>query len=265
LGNADRRDVLGRGRRAATKTTGENLRCLTAHCWQKNGLTGYVVLENTGGPAMKTLTKIICATLLSLPAPAAAQAFYFSLGGTITSSQINDSGAPSSYNFDGIPMVSDIVMYGGGGYVFGSYGAGVVGPNFVFNGSGASDDSNPFDFATFTHIGNVETLSIIPDLTSTGSWAIFSLILNIPPINNPHGLVTGTGSYHFFYNGGGTAGGDLDGYLNFTVAGSMSGDVPEPQIWVTLIGGMFAAGGAVRRRQSPAIKSIANASLTVPA
>ncbi len=162
-------------------------------------------------------------------------------------------------------MVSDIVMYGGGGYVFGSYGAGIVGPNFVFTGSGANDDSNPFDFATFTHIGNVETLTINPDLTSTGSWAIFSLALNIPPIDNPHGLVTGTGSYHFFYNGGGTAGGDLGGYLNFTVAGSMSGDVPEPQIWVTLIGGMFAAGGAVRRKRRTAVKPIANPSLTVPA
>ncbi|MET0307644.1 MAG: PEP-CTERM sorting domain-containing protein [Sphingomonas sp.] len=201
---------------------------------------------------MHRLLKLASALLMAfyLSSTAQAQTYSGTFTGIVTTSQLNDmnfGGDPFSYDFNGKTITGTFQINIAGGVTDASY-AGVL-PAYSFSGHGDdADDDFGFDWASFSSNGVTGTLAISPDLIGIDSWANFSIAFNMAALNNPLIPLTGTGNFNFYSNQGGTGGGDLDGYINFTVtSGTLAGVVPEPETWALMIGGMFLMGAGLRR------------------
>lgn len=182
-------------------------------------------------------------------ATAQAQTYSGTFTGVVTTSQIVDHPFVSPdivYDFNGQVITGTFYVDLSDGFTNGSYTGSL--PSFGFGGSGSDSDDDGFDWASFSALGGTGSLRVDPDLIGIDSAASFTIDFNLAALNNPLIPLIGSGTYNFYYNQGGSTGGDLDGFINFAVTGgTLVGLVPEPEAWTLLIGGMFLAGGGMRR------------------
>ncbi|MBC9034827.1 PEP-CTERM sorting domain-containing protein [Sphingomonas sp. JC676] len=184
-----------------------------------------------------------------------AQTYSGTFTGVVTTSQIVDHPFVTPdivYDFNGQTITGTFYVDFTGGFTNGNYSGSL--PTFGFGGSGSDSDDDSFDWASFSALGGIGSLRVDPDLIGIDSAASFTIDFNLSALNNPMIPLIGTGSYNFYYNQGGSTGGDLDGFINFAfTGGTLVGVVPEPAAWAMLIGGMFLAGAGVRRRAQATI------------
>jgi hypothetical protein len=205
---------------------------------------------------MHRLMKLAASLMIAVFAGSVAQAQTYSgtFTGVVTTSQIVDHPFVSPdivYDFNGQTITGTFTVDLSGGFTNGSYSSAL--PSFGFGGLGSDSDDDSFDWASFSALGGIGSLRVDPNLIGIDSSASFTIDFNLAALNNPLIPLIGSGTYNFYYNQGGSTGGDLDGFINFAVpGGTLVGVVPEPAAWAMLIGGMFAAGGMMRRTRQQA-------------